>query len=183
MAEPDLTVFQQKLATRRAAEEEARRKEQEANQASQLNFDPELIPPNEFQRSEEDRAMDRIIENIDIVDAYRRWCGKMNPVVRSGQTEGIKISCPIPGHVDNNPSAWINTDSQLWYCGGCDEGGDVHDLAAFHFGFPVPGYKEGAAFHDLRRKMAEDFGFTFTRYPGGITVVTAPEPTSYGDET
>lgn len=178
MPDPDLTVFQQKLAQRRAEEEQRRRAEQTANQESQLKFDPDLIPSNEFQRSEEDRAMDRVIDNIDIIAAYRRWCGKMEPKVRNGQTEGIKISCPIPGHLDKNPSAWINTDKQTWFCGACNEGGDAHDLAAFHFGFEVPKYKEGSTFHELRRKMAEDFGFTFTRYPGGITVVTAPEPTT-----
>lgn len=181
MADPDISVFQRKLALRRAAEEERRRSEQVAHQSNQLNFDPELIPPNEFTRSEEDRAMDKVIERIDILEAYRRWCGKMNPQPRTGQVEGIKISCPIPGHRDANPSAWINTDKQTWFCGACEQGGDAHDLAAYHFGYDVPEYKEGSTFHDLRRQMAEDFGFSFTKLPGGVTVVSAPEPES-GDE-
>ena len=178
MAEPDLTTFQKRLAERRAKEEAARRTEQASKQADQLKFDPELIPSDEYERSEEDRAMDKVIESIDIISAYRRWCGKMEPKVRGGQTEGIKISCPVPGHADKNPSAWINTDKQTWFCAACDTGGDAHDIAAFHFGFQVPEYKEGSKFHELRRKMAEDFGFTFTRMPGNITVITAPEPES-----
>jgi hypothetical protein len=55
-------------------------------------------------------------------------------------------SCPIPGHADANPSAWVNTEKNVWYCGRCSQGGDVYDLAAFHFGMPVPGYKEGGKF-------------------------------------
>lgn len=176
MPEADLTVFQQRLAERRAREEAARREAQAANQADQLKFDPELIPDEQYERSDEDREMDRVIESIDILEAYRRWCGKSNPRPRAGQTEGIKVSCPIPGHADKNPSAWVNTDKQTWYCGACDEGGDAHDLAAYHFGYPVPGYKEGHQFHDLRREMATDFGFIFTKMPGGVTVVTAPAP-------
>lgn len=178
MSEPDLTTFQRKLAERRAAEEANRRKAQAEKQANQIEFDPDLIPSDEYERSDEDRAMDGVIESIDIIEAYRRWCGKMSPKVGGNRSEGIKISCPVPGHADKNPSAWINLDKQLWYCGACGIGGDAHDLAAFHFGYPVPEYKEGAKFHELRRRMAEDFGFTFTRMPGGVTVVTAPEPTT-----
>jgi hypothetical protein len=178
MTDPDLTTFHRKLAERRAAKEAELRKAQQEQQANQ--FDNDLIPSVDLGRSEEDQAMDNVIGNIDILDAYRKWCGKMNPDPK-GKTEGIKISCPIPGHADKNPSAWINTDNQTWFCGGCQQGGDAHDIAAFHFGFPVPGYKEGSQFHELRRKMAEDFGFVFTYMPGGVTVVTGPEPTSDGD--
>lgn len=177
MSDPDLTIFRQKLAERRAAEEERRRQAQKDNQSDQLRFDPDLIPSDEFERSEEDRAMDRLIDGIDIIDAYNKWCGKMKPKVGT-KTEGIKISCPVPGHLDKNPSAWINTDKQTWFCAACDMGGDSHDIAAFHFGFPVPGYKEGSSFHELRQKMAEDFGYVFVKMPGNVTVVTAPEPES-----
>jgi len=168
--QPDLTKFRKKLAERRAAQEA----EQAKQAAAQESHDEDLVPADEYERSESDIEMDRIVDSIDIIDAYNRWCGKMRPVVKGGQTEGIKISCPVPGHADKNPSAWINTDKQTWYCGGCTIGGDAHDLAAYHFGYPVPGYKNGAQFHELRQKMAESFGYTVTKLPGGAVEITPP---------
>jgi hypothetical protein len=178
--EPDLSVFQRKLEERRARE--AAEKETERALAAGPPVDRDLIPEDPYVRSDKDKAMDEVIEKIDIIYAYNRWCGKMRPTTRPGQREGIKISCPIPGHVDKDPSAWINLDEQVWFCGGCQVGGDAHDLAAYHFGFPVPGYKEGAAFHELREKMALDFGFTFTALPGGAVEVTPPVAEEHPEE-
>lgn len=186
MSESDsLTPFQKKLAEKRAAEEAARREAAAKKQAKQIEHDADLIPDEEYNLSDADKEMDRVIESIDIIDAYNRWCRKMTPAPKPGQVEGIKISCPIPTHPDKDPSAWINLDKQTWFCGGCQLGGDAHDIAAYHFGYPVPDYKNGAQFHELRRDMAKDFGFTFTSLPGGATLVTPPsgsvtepEPTS-----
>ncbi len=174
----DLSTFEQKLAEKRAAREAELRKAQQQQQ----EHDADLIPEGD-PRSEADAEMDRIIDSIDILDAYGRWCGKMVPKAK-GKTEGIKISCPIPGHEDKDPSAWINTDKQTWFCGGCQIGGDALDIAAYHFGYPNPGYKTGSNFHNLRRDMAKDLGYTFTTLPGNVVEVTspagevtAPEPT------
>lgn len=167
--EPDLSKFQKRLAERRAREEE-----QAATQSASQDFDEDLVPEQVYDRSEDDLQMDTVIEGIDIIAAYRRWCGKMIPVVKGAQREGIKISCPIPGHIDSNPSAWINLDNQTWFCGGCQKGGDKYDIAAYWLGFPVPGYKDGAEFHKLRERMATDFGFSITRLPGGTVEIIAP---------
>jgi hypothetical protein len=163
----DLSVFQQKLAERRAAREAQVR----AIQAPQ--HDADLIPEVDA-RDDADTEMDRIIDGIDILSAYSRWCGKMTPDPR-GKTEGIKISCPIPGHEDRDPSAWINLDKQTWFCGGCQQGGDAYDIAAYHHGYPVPGYKDGSNFHELRRDMAQDLGYTFTTLPGNVVEIIPPE--------
>lgn len=164
MTDPDLTTFKKKLAERRAKEAERT----SSVPPEGTSYSEDLVPDasDGYQRSEEDQALDDVIQRIDILDGYRRWCGKMNPEVRGGQTEGIKISCPIPGHRDSNPSAWINTDKQTWFCGTCSTGGDVLDIAAYHFGYPVPGYKDGARFHELRRDMAKSMGYTFYKPPG-----------------
>lgn len=168
-----MTEFQRKLAERRAAQEAARKAA--APPVPPTGYD-DLVPAEEYTRSDEDKALDRVIENIDIIDAYRRWCGK-SAVDPKGKREGIKISCPTPGHADKNPSAWINLDKQTWFCAACEVGGDAHDIAAYHFGFPVPGYKDGAQFHELRRKMAESYGYTFVSAPGLTSkVMVAPEP-------
>lgn len=132
--------------------------------------------PGGRERTPEDLEMDRIIDSVDIRLAYIKWCGKMTPVVNGNQRESIMISCPKPEHGDSNPSAWINLDKQTWYCGGCQEGGDKFDIAAYNLGEPVPGYKEGANFHRLREKMAEGMGWTKVRVAGGSYQMVAPEP-------
>lgn len=121
-----------------------------------------------------DKALDHVVDNIDIIDAYNKWCGKMRPEP-NGKREGIKISCPDPAHPDKDPSAWINLDKQTWFCGGCQVGGDAHDIAAFAFGLPVPGYKEGETFHKLREDMAEAFGFR-TKKVAGSKIAWVEEP-------
>ena len=126
----------------------------------------DLIPEVEYSRSDEDKKLDTVIGSIDIVKAYRKWINK-SPIkdgVRS--TEGIKVSCPMPGHRDTHPSAWLNTEKNVWYCGACSQGGDVYDLAAIYHSFPIPDYKNGATFHELRRAIAADFGYSFVAIPG-----------------
>lgn len=153
--------FQQKLEERRRREAEERAKIVAETTPA---FDSDLIPEDE--RSDRDQELDRFLNSLDILDAYRRWCGKSKIDLNSRRTEGIKISCPKPDHPDKNPSAWINTDKQVWFCGGCQEGGDSYDIAAYHFGYPVPTYKSGEMFHRLRRDMAESYGYTFISPPG-----------------
>lgn len=174
----DLTKFRQRIAEKRA--KEAAEKAASTDHLVATGFE-DLVPESSdgFQRSEEDQALDDVISRIDIVDGYRRWCAKMVPEIRAGQTEGIKISCPIPGHRDSNPSAWINTEKQTWFCGTCQQGGDVMDIAAFHFNYPVPGYKEGARFHELRRDMAKSMGWSFIKPPGA----KSPIPVAPAEET
>jgi hypothetical protein len=117
-------------------------------------FDPALIPdPGPSRHSDDD--IDTLLDGVGIVDAYSRWCGKMVPDVR-GRSEGIMISCPVPGHTDANPSAWMNSDKQLWFCAVCDQGGDKFDLAGFHHG--IDARSNPSLFPELRRKMAEDLG-------------------------
>jgi hypothetical protein len=178
------------------AREDAKRAAQTSTEAPELSptppvapsvhqFDPVLIPDvdSSRERSEEELELDRILKGIGIIEAYNRWCGKMTPVITSGRTEGIKISCPIPGHRDSNPSAWANTENNTWVCGPCGmQGGDIYDIAAYHHGLPVPDYKRGALFHKLRRAMGEDLGYSFKEKLGGgydlvpPVVVSTPAP-------
>lgn len=168
MSTPDLTKFQQRLAERRA------REEAEAVKKPTGTFEEDLIPEPAYERSESDLEIDAVLDRIGIIDAYTRWCGKMVPTAANSRTEGIMISCPIPGHVDSDPSAWINTDKQVWFCGGCEQGGDKFDIAAYWLGFPVPDYKEGVNFHLLRERMASDFGYTRRENHDGSSSYIAP---------
>lgn len=188
---PDLSTFRKKLEERRAREAAA----ESAATAEEFKFDDDLIPDLEGTSTPpgSNPDMDRAIESIGIVDAYRNWCGKSSPSRADARTEGIKVSCPIPTHPDRDPSAWLNTEKDTWFCGSCSVGGDAYDIAAYHFGFPVPGYKEGGKFHELREKMASSFGYTFVTAPGlDKPMVVAPEPeytepvlpeTAYGETT
>ncbi len=97
------------------------------------------------------------IVDLGIVEAYRRWCGK-SEVVEGGRTESIMVSCPKPDHPDKIPSAWLNSEKNVWFCGACNEGGDIIDLGAIRFGFPIPGYKEGRNFPELIEMMLVDMG-------------------------
>ena len=182
MTDADLSTFKRKLEERRRREAE-----KAAAAATPVATGFEDLAPDVsdgYERSQEDQALDDVIKRIDIIDGYNRWCGKSKVDVRAGQVEGIKISCPVPGHRDSNPSAWINTDKQTWFCAKCEQGGDVLDIAAFHFNYPVPGYKEGARFHELRRDMAKSMGWTFVKPPGAKSPIpVAPyEPDTEGDQ-
>lgn len=126
----------------------------------------DLVPDVLGERSEDDIEVDSIIASIDVLDAYRRWIGKEVDERTTGSKEGLKVSCPIPGHRDKNPSAWLNTEKKTWFCGGCQEGGDLYDLAAIKFGYPRPDYKEGKTFHELRQEMAESYGYRFKKVAG-----------------
>lgn len=177
MTDPAMSTFQRKLQERKeqlALEQAVRER---ANDLSTLS---DVIPEAPYEATDTDREMDRIVGNIDIIDAYSRWCGKMRPVVRSGQTESIMVSCPVPGHADKKPSAWINTDKQTWFCASCQQGGDAHDLAAYHFGYSVPNYKQGSDFHKLRIQMAGDYGYRLETLPGDVKVLSSPEDDPLG---
>lgn len=164
-------------AAREAAEAAA---EQESGAVLEDSPDTDLVPDSKKELSEEDREMDQVIDTIKksgIVNLYNRWNTKgYNCVPRPGQRESIKIRCPWPDHSDEHASAWINSDKDVFHCGTCDKGGDYLDIAAVKFSYPD--YKsEGADFHNLRRAMAEDFGYQFQRkaYGTGYNVIE-PEP-------
>lgn len=152
------------------------RRDQEATSAAaNVQHDPDLIPDNPYE-DRDDSELDRVIDSIDILDAYIRWCGKMVPEP-GGRREGIKIRCPNPWHEDKRPDAWVNLDKQTWVCGPCGMmGGDKHDLAAIAKGFAYPNtYKTDGTFPELRRQMAADYGFIVRRSPTGEDIVEEME--------
>lgn len=164
MSENELSTFERKLLERRLAQGTDK-------PATPVTPDESDVPEVDLDLDPEQKAIDDAIANLDIVEAYRRWCGKSNPKQYARQKEGIKVSCPNPTHPDKDPSAWLNTEKKVYFCGGCQTGGDIWDIAAYHFGFPVPGYKEQRMFRELREKIALDLGFSFVRAVGKTHVV------------
>lgn len=128
--------------------------------------DADLIP-QVYERTESDQLIDDTIKRIDPIAAYKKWINKEIALTELGNEE-VHISCPFPHHRDKNPSAWINTKDGTWFCGGCQEGGDIYDLAAI--AFSARDYKTGANFHRLREDMAESFGTHTKRVAGGQAV-------------
>jgi AAA domain len=98
-------------------------------------------------------AIDQFLDGVDILDAYRRWCGKSEPDP-GGRREGIMISCPNPAHPDHDPSAWINLDQQVYFCACCGDGGDKFTIASYHFGLDTK-----TRFPELKRQMAKACGY------------------------
>ena len=52
----------------------------ESEPKESVTFDPSLIPSvavPQYERSEVDLEMDNVLDGIDIIEAYRKWCGKM----------------------------------------------------------------------------------------------------------
>lgn len=140
----------------------------------EIKWDDIFIPDPGSDFSPEDDELERFTQGIDILDAYARWIGKMQPKV-GNKRESIMISCPMPNHTDTHPSAWVNLDKQTWYCGACNIGGDQFDLAAIHFGYDPIGYKNDGSFPKLKRDMAQDFGWVVTK-TAGITSIEPPAP-------
>lgn len=147
------------------------------------NFDPDLVPDisSDEQRSDEDLAIDGVLDRLDILDAYDRWIGK-KVKERGGGKNHVMISCPHPQHPDNDPSASINLADQVWYCHACGIGGDKYDLAAIKFGYGWPDqYKNDGTFPNLRRDMAIDLGYTVVRI-GSQEYLEPPAPVEHSDE-
>jgi DNA primase len=64
-------------------------------------------------------------------------------------SSGYKACCPLPGHSEKTPSFGIDTRKNLYYCYGCQRGGDV-----FKFLEEV----EGLSFMEAVKELAEQLG-------------------------
>lgn len=168
MSEEGLSKFEAAVLARKALKERTEAAKQLASEFE------DLIPGEQYTLTAEQKELDRVLDGVDILSAYRKWCAKSIPNQRPGQTESIMISCPNPAHPDRHPSAWVNTAKQVWRCASCEIGGDKYDIAAWHFGFSVPDYKQGRTFHDLRESMARDLGYVIENRPGSEPLVYLP---------
>lgn len=172
MTEPpaEETVFQRKLRERIESKQSA-----EAEVSIPPEFD-DLVPDNPYVQTEADKAMDAAIKRIGILDAYDKYCGKTREEPK-GRTESIMISCPNPSHVDNEPSAWVNTEKNLYRCPLCGvDGGDIYYIAAYAKGYQVPEFKNDGTFRELHEQIAADFGYVAVTVPGGGVIIAEPEP-------
>lgn len=172
----ELTKLQQALAEKRAREA-AEREAEEQKQLDWSDFVVQVEPQDLKNVPPEQVILDEFIEKIGIEQAYNQWAGK-GIVKTGGRKESIKVRCPNPDHPDHNPSAWLNTEKDVFNCAKCG-GGDLWDIAAWRFGFQVPGYKQDKeSFRLLREKIGEHFGIIVSRGIAGDYFVTQVEPVS-----
>lgn len=177
--------LREKLEARRAAE---------ATTASPIAAPPTqpAAPPHDYMDcipdlgdsapriSPQEQVLDDFIARISIVEAYNQWA-KKGFVDPKGRTESIKVRCPNPAHPDRNPSAWLNTDKNLFNCAQCG-GGDVWDIAAWAKALPVPGYKQQPqTFRWLREQIGAEFGIVVEKGIAGDSYVVVNNPNAPQD--
>ena len=59
--------------------------------------------------------------------------------------------CPLPDHEDKTPSFTVNPEKNVWFCHGCQRGGDVVELARFAWGYEK--HEAAMAAADLLREF------------------------------
>lgn len=129
------------------------------------------IDEGEIDSADADRYMDFLCGQLDILEIYDRYSGKRR---RSRQHEAneIQVSCPIPGHVDKNPSASINLAKQAWVCYSCEEGGDALTIAGLNLSLDT---RVPTEFMELRKRVLEDLGHDFITNARGFKEIVVPQ--------
>lgn len=163
--------FLQKLAEKRAAQD-AVKQAQQNDLAKWAEYVPDIDLTEAPRISDQERTFDEFIGLIKITEAYQRWGGK-SPLPNSNREE-IKVRCPNPQHADNDPSFVMNTVKNVFNCFKCG-GGDIYDIAAWHHGYPVPGYKDQAYFRQLKDNILADYGLQLHTAPGAEPTVIKTE--------
>jgi DNA primase len=69
-------------------------------------------------------------------------------------SQGWVCLCPLPGHYDTRPSFSISEDGRLFFCFGCERGGDVFTLVEL---------LDGVDFLTARRKLAKRAGIALSK--------------------
>jgi hypothetical protein len=171
----ELTPFQVRLRKRL---EERAQQTVETRPAASKAVEPgdDLIPEPRKRLNPDDQQLDELLNGIDILTAYSRWCHK-SPIPATRRTEGIKLSCPNPAHPDKHPSAWFNTEKGVWTCGSCNIGGDANDIAALSYGYTIPDYRKTSQFREVRQRMASDLGYV-RKSSGGVSWYETPSSTA-----
>ena len=96
---------------------------------------------------------DRLNKCVDYIlgtysfEEYLRKYGLFNDdLLKEGKVEvgynQIKIPCPFPPHVDYDPSLVVNTETNLYNCYGCEEGGNLITFIS-HYETKVLNHKIG----------------------------------------
>jgi DNA primase catalytic core len=88
-------------------------------------------------------------DQIDLLKVAAAYTELEKPSSSTGEVYAL---CPLPKHHDTNPSCRFNPQKKMWYCHGCQEGGDVFDLLMKIHGCDFP-----EAIRLLREKHGIDY--------------------------
>lgn len=144
----------------------ARAQEALKDQLSLAAADPGTPVPDELLKDVPEPVYDHprpdmaaeIKRRVGIIAGVRLW-GKPQVRISERGTEGIKVRCPFDSHPDHDPSAWVNTEKNTWYCGKCMIGGDVIDFyAAKRYGLSPNDFHKSSEFGNIVREMGEELG-------------------------
>ena len=152
----------------------------EQQRQNQPESRPEAIEvPEQFQDDIPDEVYEgpdyvsEIKQRVGIIQAVRTW-GKPQARIKDNRTEGVKVRCPFSDHVDHDPSAWVNTSKQTWYCGKCTIGGDVIDFyAAARHDLQPTQFHRSPEFSRIIKEMADELGITIVSTSDGGQYVEA----------
>jgi hypothetical protein len=98
-----------------------------------------------------------IKSKMGILAAVRQWGKPQDRFKQGNRTEGIHVRCPFDSHPDMHPSAWVNTQTNLWNCGKCQVGGDVIDFfAARRYSLDPHSYHATSQFHEIVEEIAAE---------------------------
>jgi DNA primase catalytic core len=86
------------------------------------------------------QVKDLVKDRIDLADVV----SKHTRLVKTGS--GFKACCPLPGHREKTPSFHIDRQKNLYYCYGCQRGGDVFNFLQL---------VEGLNFIEALKELAE----------------------------
>jgi hypothetical protein len=146
--------------------------------------DSGIVVPEELMRDVPEPVYDdplpdlagEIKRRVGIISAVRLF-GKPQDVIKDNKTEGIKIRCPYTAHNDANPSAWVNTEKNTWYCGVCQVGGDVIDFyAARKHGFKPADFHHGSEFSEMVKELGAEVGLSVVRRNGKLEIEDEEAP-------
>lgn len=121
--------------------------------------------------------VDQAIDSITLQEVYQKLSKNKYANARDRQKvkgDGIKVSCPFPGHADNNPSAWINADKGkggVGTCGSCDMGFDKFTVAGIAYGLDPK-----SNFNELNKRMAAELRGVTEPAPAAPPVVVIAAP-------
>ena len=86
------------------------------------------------------QVKDLVKDRVDLADVV----SKHTRLVKTGN--GFKACCPLPGHREKTPSFHIDRQKNLYYCYGCQRGGDVFNFLQL---------VEGLNFIEALKELAE----------------------------
>ncbi|WP_083500478.1 CHC2 zinc finger domain-containing protein [Sphingomonas endophytica] len=118
------------------------------------------------------RRVRSVVQSPDLRDAREADVRGVGLALGLAMPPGRRRSgrCPLPDHVDRDPSFWISPDGRRWKCFGCQRSGDALDLVRAARSCDLPAALEH--FRDWRGSSA----IALARVPAGPAVFEWPEP-------